>query len=393
MSAIQQRLQSANGLGTVPLYLFLITDVLNGLVSFSMPGVFSPIALGIKACIAFVIAMFTKWTSWDFALVWWLLLLMAVGLLVLDLNSDSLMLLFKVVAVIFLANLLRRYLATVASRQISFFLVVCVSVLFISSALGFFGIGYERYGGVSLGLRANGFLPAGNEMNVALVGLFWWLSAPGDPDLHAPTRRILYVLCLGMMIASYSKTTVLAAGVIMLYRATGTGWALTSAILLTPICVIALLRSSLWERWLYFYHLYSDQGVLASLTSGRFARVNEIDVDLEVILSKGAGVLTQTGGYIESDILDLLYNFGTIGLLLFLTFTLGLWSLSRGVAVISILLLGISILAGHVAYSVFAMPILACCLAMAVQRTQPLRREFRTQGLLGDGDIEPQAST
>jgi hypothetical protein len=361
------KVEGGSGWAAVPMYVLLALDVTNGLVSLFFPGVFTPVALAVKAVIALVVSWFVGWSAWDLLLVWLLMFVSFFCLALIDVNTDSLMLLVKVCSVLLLFRLVRRCADLADQRGIASFMLVGFSVLALSSVLGLFGIGYDRYLDIAVGLRSNGFLPAGNEMNVALVAIFWWLSEPGYIGLSQRTRWLLYWLCLLMMVASFSKTTVLAAAIVIVYRSARTRWGPMFAVMLLPLSMYILVKSSLWERWEYFYHQYADQGFLSAVTAVRMARVTGIEIEAEALLTRGAGVLVNTGGYIESDPLDMLYNFGIAGLTLYVLFVAIIWRLSTHRMLPVALILAISVLAGHVIYSVFAVPFIVCSL-VAVNR-------------------------
>lgn len=346
----------------VPLYLLLATDIANGITSLGAPGVFGTPALAIKIVIALYLSSRVHWTLSSLAEVGSVALCFFAYLVALPTGPDATALMLKTGAVIVLLDLLRRYLMLLPQRSVILFVRTALVVIAASLMLGLLGVGHDRYGDSAALLQANGFLPAGNEINVALVGLFWWLSARRHSGHRSTVDSAFYWLCLVLMVLSTSKTTIVGAAITILYflRQHKTSVLIIAAA--APIAIYLLMSSQVWERWAYFYDIYADQGTLSALTSGRFGRIDEFGVELLALLINGVGVLANSAGYIESDPVDLLFNFGVIGLLLYALFGVGIWRACRGLLTPWLLVMATSLLAGHVVYSVFAAPILSCAL-------------------------------
>lgn len=339
------------------LYLFLLLDVVNGVSALAAPGAFATAALGLKAVLAVYLAARVRWHA---GTVLQLALLLACVLAYaawLETGAEATSLLLKCVSVVLLLTLLSSFVERLSTAAIERYLRATLIVIALSLALGLLGIGHDRYADDEALLRANGFLLAGNEINLALVGLFWWLAAkrrarPGSLDAG------LYWLCLALMVLSTSKTTIMAALVTVAYFSRGRWSSLLLLAAAAPVAALLLLRSQIWERWVYFYGFYADEGLLSALTSGRFGRTDALTDQVADFPLTGFGVLANGGGYIESDPLDLLFNFGAVGVLLYLLYALALWRGTRAALVPWLLVLAASVLAGHVVYSVFATPVL-----------------------------------
>jgi hypothetical protein len=188
------------------------------------------------------------------------------------------------------------------------------------------------------------------------------------------------------MLLSTSKTTIAGAAITVLYFLRRHKLSILVVAAAAPIAITLLTSSQVWERWAYFYDFYADQGTLSALTSGRFGRIDEFGIELLALLLKGGGVLASGAGYIESDPIDLLFNFGVIGLLLYAMFGIEIWRACRGSITPWLLIMATSLLAGHVVYSVFAAPILSLALRIhapaqpsPVPRRQRTRRAMRTE--------------
>ena len=129
---------------------------------------------------------------------------------------------------------------------------------------------------------------------------------------------------------------------------------------------------------MYFFYFYAEEGILSALTGGRFGRTDALTDQVAAFPLTGFGVLANGGGYIESDPLDLLFNFGAVGMLLYLLYAAALWQSTLGAVVPWLLVMAASVLAGHVVYSVFAAPILLCAFHVARRVTTPAHGRLRS---------------
>jgi hypothetical protein len=167
------------------------------------------------------------------------------------------------------------------------------------------------------------------------------------------------------MVVSGSKTTIAGALVtVLVFSRLKVGTLIVAAVTIA-VASWLVLNSSIWDRWAFFFDIYSDKGVLSALTSGRFSRPLDLFENWSEVPWTGLGIFAVGWGYIESDPLDLVMNFGVFGALLFAVFASALFR-SRGASWVPwLLVIGASILAGHVVYSVFAAPILMAALEAA----------------------------
>jgi len=320
---------------------------------------FSGAALAIKASIAVGTALCCQWT---FASLSWLVVTAtSVGWIfaALDGNASSQSLALKVGSVITLLVLLSQYWRSRSPVALHTYLTVALGTIATSLLVGLAGIGHDRYLDIQgIGLRYNGFIVAGNEANIALVGIFWWLAAQRQREHSVTPYTFLYWLCFGLMVVSQSKTTIIGAAITILYFHRLRITSILALVTIVPFLLYLFLTSAIWARWVFFYNVFADQGTLSALTGGRFSRIGDINIDFETLLAEGASILASGGGYIESDPLDLLFNFGVTGLTLYFVFALKLYAVCRPRLTSWLLVMFASIFAGHVVYSLFAAPIL-----------------------------------
>lgn len=370
---------SAHGAAPValPLYLFLVLDIVNGISALAFPGAFAAAALVLKAALAVYLSARVRWNVQPFVQIVLVLVCVLSYAALLETGAEATSLLLKSASVVMLLALLTRFVDRLPTPTVERYLRSCLLVIALSLGLGFLGIGHDRYGDDEALLRANGFLPAGNEINLALVGLFWWLAAKRKARPNG-LDAALYWLCLALMIMSTSKTTIVAALVTVAFFSRGRRHSLALLAVTLPAAVILLLRSQIWERWVYFFYFYAEEGILSALTGGRFGRTDALTDQVAAFPLTGFGVLANGGGYIESDPLDLLFNFGAVGMLLYLLYAAALWQSTRGAVVPWLLVMAASVLAGHVVYSVFAAPILLCAFHVARRVTIPAHGRLRS---------------
>lgn len=341
-----------------PFFLLLVIDCFNGVFAMVTEGPATLLALVLKLFVAIYLAWRVVWTQRLAVLMLVVAAVLIIGLGVVELERESLLLFVKSAASLVLVALLQRYAKAVKPAELHRFLHTALVVIASSLLLGFLGIGHERYGNGEALLPANGFLPAGNEINIALIGIFWWLTARRSNGLREIKETVLYGICIALLVASSSKTTIVGALIIALYY---TRLRLSTTLLISVVLAVGvwlLLNSGIWERWTFFFFLYLDEGLLSALTNGRFGRLEDWITNWAELPWFGIGVLALGGGYIESDPLDLVMNFGLLGALLFMLWVRIVWVLCHARWVPWLLLVGISTLAGHVIYSIFAAPLL-----------------------------------
>jgi hypothetical protein len=364
-----------------PFFALLAIDVFNGVFALVAEGPATLVALMLKLLVLVYLAWTVVWTRRLAALVLVVTALLVAYLGLVELERESLLLFAKSAATLVLASLLHRYAKAVEPTAFTRFLRTVLLVIASSLLLGLLGVGHERYGDSEALLPANGFLPAGNEINVALIGLFWWLSARRRTGLRELKETVFYGLCIFLLVLSGSKTTIAGALVVALYYAKlRPGMALLTTAALA-VGAWLLVNSAIWERWAYFFFFYLDEGLLSALTSGRFGRLDDWIANWRDLPWLGIGVLAGGGGYIESDPLDLVLNFGLLGALLFLLWTRFIWVLCQARWVPWLLLVGASTLAGHVVYSVFAAPLLVASFTAHPERRQAGPRHVRPRAL------------
>lgn len=341
-----------------PFFLLLVIDCFNGVFAMVTEEPATLLALVLKLSVAIYLAWSVVWTRRLAGLMLVVAALLLVGLSVVEFERESLLLFVKSAASLVLMALLQRYAKAVKPAALHRFLHAALIIIASSLLLGLSGIGHERYGDDEALLPANGFLPAGNEINIALIGIFWWLTARRSTGLREIKETVLYGICIALLVVSSSKTTIVGALIIALYY---TRLRLSTTLLISVVLAVGvwlLLNSGIWERWSYFFFLYLDEGLLSALTNGRFGRLEDWITNWADLPWFGIGVLALGGGYIESDPLDLVMNFGLLGALLFILWVRVAWVLCHARWVPWLLLVGISTLAGHVIYSIFAAPLL-----------------------------------
>jgi hypothetical protein len=366
---------AVRSLPVTPFFALLAIDIFNGAFALVAEGPATQAALVLKLLVLVYLAWTILWTPRLAAMVLAVTALLVACLGLVELERESLLLFVKSAATLVLAALLQRYAKAVEPAAFTRFLRAVLLVIASSLLLGLLGVGHERYGDSEALLSANGFLPAGNEINIALIGIFWWLSARRRAGYRELDETVLYGLCIALLVLSSSKTTIAGALVIALYHARLRFGSVMVIGLALAAGVWLLVNSGIWERWTYFYHFYLDEGVLSALTNGRFGRVEDFVTNWRDLPWLGVGVLASGGGYIESDPLDLLLNFGLLGALLFALWARVLWVVCQSRWVPWLLILGASALAGHVIYSVFAAPLLAAAFTARPERpgTTPRR--------------------
>ena len=349
-----------------PLFLLLATDVANGCLALVTGEPATAMALVVKAGVAAWLALHVRWSG---TVLFALLLPLCCGLAYLALRPDAMrasqmesnLLLAKTAGSTLLLALVAAHVRELSPRDVARYLQVVLGVMALSLALGVAGIGHDRYGDDEAFLSANGFMPAGNELNIALVGLFWWLSNRKSAGLASSLDQALYWVCLMLMVVSGSKTTIAGAALCALWFQRGHPLRLLAGLLVAMIAWRVMVATGALDRWLFFFGVHLEQGLLSALTGGRFARAADALDTLHLLPPQGIAFMA-TNGYVESDPLDLLLNFGWAGVGLAAAYSMVLWKASGGQALPWLLLLAGSTLAGHVTYSVFAAPVLAAAL-------------------------------
>jgi hypothetical protein len=346
----------------LPLYLLLAIDAANGTLSLWSGAPFTPVALALKAVIAAYLCSVISWTPRMVAELLAVAFCLAAYGAVMPHSLASTVFIAKVAAVVALLAILPRYLEGVPPGRLLQFLRVAFASVALSLLLGLAGLGHDRYGDDDSFLRANGFFAAGNELNIALVAFFWWLSMRLKAADHSTIDTLLYGLCLALMVISGSKTTLVGMVVVGLYfmRRNTTSVLLLAGMLAAAAYLVMALQ--FWERWTFFFNAYADDGVLAGLTGGRFSRPLQLFEEWSELPWTGLAIFAVGWGYVESDPVDLVMNFGLFGALLFALFASILFRTRGRSMLLCMLLLAASVLAGHVVYSVFAVPFIASVL-------------------------------
>ena len=367
------RPSNASRASALPLHLFLGIDILNGTLSIWSGAPFTPVALAAKALLALYLCTAVDWTTRMLSDMCIVAACLASYALIGPHSAASALLLVKTAAVILLIEVLPPYLVRVPPAALAGFLRTAFCAIALSLLLGALGLGHERYNDGESVLRANGFFAAGNEVNVALVGLFWWLSSVRRWPRRNSGDTTLYWACLLLMLVSSSKTTILGAMVTLLLHARLRPASLLGVAVLMAAAAWLVVHSPIWDRWAFFFEIYADDGILSGLTNGRFSRPLDLFEDWREVPWTGLGILAAGWGYVESDPLDLLLNFGLAGALLFGVFAAGLARCKGRSMVPWLLVVAASVVAGHVVYSVFAMPVLVAAMAAADARRGPGR--------------------
>jgi hypothetical protein len=349
-----------------PLLLLLATDIANGCVALVTGEPATAAALVVKAGVAAWLAVQVRWSG---TLVLAVLLPLVCGLAYLGLRPDALrasqlesnLLLAKTAGSTWLLALAAAHVRELSPQDLARYLRTVLCVIALSLALGVAGIGHDRYGDDEAFLSANGFMPAGNELNIALLALFWWLSDRKAAGLASSLDRALYWLCLALMVVSGSKTTIVGAALCALWFQRRHPMRMLAALVVAVIAWRVMLATGALDRWLFFFGVHLEQGLLSALTGGRFGRAADALDALHLLPPQGSAFMA-TNGYVESDPLDLLLNFGWAGIGLAVAFAGVLWKAAGGRMLPWLLVLAGSTLAGHVTYSVFAAPVLAAAL-------------------------------
>ncbi len=349
-----------------PLLLLLATDVANGCVALVTGEPATAAALVVKAAVALWLAVQVRWSG---TLALALLLPLACAAAYLGLRPDALrasqletnLLLAKTAGTTLLLALAAAHVRALPPQDVARYLRLVLLVMAASLALGVAGIGHDRYGDDEAFLSANGFMPAGNELNLALVALFWWLCSRRATGLASGLDKALFWLCLGLLVVSGSKTTIGGAALCALWFQRSHPLRLLLALLVAVVAWRVLMATGALDRWIFFFGVHLEQGLLSALTGGRFGRAADAVDALHLLPPQGSAFMASQG-YVESDPLDLLLNFGWAGVVLMLTFAGVLWKVAGGQALPWLIVLAASVLAGHVVYSVFAAPVLAAAL-------------------------------
>lgn len=369
----------ARALPVTPFFVLLTIDSFNGVFAMVSEGPATLLVLILKLFVIIYLAWSVAWNQRLAALMLVVSALLVALLCLFELDSESLLLFVKSAAWLVLVALLQRYARAVKPEALCHFLHSALIVIASSLMLGLLGIGHERYGNGEAFLPANGFLPAGNEINIALISIFCWLTARRSTGLREIKETVLYGICIALLVVSSSKTTIFGALIIALYY---TRLRFTTTLLISVLLAVGvwlLLNSGIWERWSYFFFLYLDEGLLSALTNGRFGRLEDWITNWVDLPWLGVGVLALGGGYIESDPLDLVMNFGLLGALLFIVWLRVVWVLCHARLIPWLLLVGISAFAGHVIYSIFAAPLLVAAFTSpaVVRRAEPRNVNMR----------------
>jgi hypothetical protein len=272
------------------------------------------------------------------------------------------------------------------ASKINKIVIVNSGVLLTNIYLGLFGIGFGSYGETEGGemLGSKGFLYAGNEVSITLVALFALLIFLYGNLLKTHITRSIIVLALFFFasISLLSKTSMIGFVLVTLFAIYNYLTFKNRVTLAVFFALFLALTSALWfpilnvaiERWQYFYEIVPDPW--AFITSGRSERavdfyswINDYDEAFSVFI--GQGHLGDASKFsFENDLLDLIMKAGLSGL--FIYFSWFAWVgngikdylllrrvESKFTVYMLLMILVISIFAGHVIYSAMLAPFVA----------------------------------
>ena len=290
--------------------------------------------------------------------------------------------------------------------RIFLFARVCFAVLAANIILGTLGVGYSAYSAEDMTLGAKGFIYAGNELGLALVlsgsivmqellekdRFGWFLGFSAVFLLLAALTAIKAAIGAALLIfLAYPCITLLSRRrgdlvprrVLLL-----TVLVLVTAPLVTAAAIYFVLHFvGLWDR---VEHFMSQYGLLTVLFSQRDLRA-EVAVNLFVhhydiiaqLFGTGVGWIKEHGvsANIEMDPMDFLLRYGIVGALGAYALLLSVLAMSVRAAardvrrlysvVVQIIVIGISIFAGHVLYSAMSAPLLAAVMAAGLVGLRP----------------------
>ncbi|MFG6486782.1 O-antigen ligase family protein [Roseateles sp. BYS78W] len=282
-------------------------------------------------------------------------------------------------------------------RRLHCILGLNAAVLLINLSLGLFGIGFGNYGETEDGelLGSKGFFYAGNEVSATLVAVFALVIFAGRAKFQRRQSLLLATVAVFFIasLVSLSKTSLLGFLLILLFviqaylsRATKIKFTalLTVSVLATSPWWIPVLQTSI-DRWEFMWERSPD--FITFITSGRADRIDRYvdwlygtDTPWHLLFGEGQSIGELAASF-ENDLLDLTYNAGLLGLLVY-----GIWFgwMLRGVTVrwsegrregsftayILAMFLLLSMFAGHVMYSATLAPFVAL-LALSSARTFP----------------------
>lgn len=251
-------------------------------------------------------------------------------------------------------------------------------VLLVNLYLYFFGVGYSNYGTSSGSedtmLGGTGFLYAGNEVGVTLIILF------GMSILFLSKKSIWHVLIVALLfiaggIAVMSKTAIFGA-IISLFLYFISRFSLKKVLRLLPVILGGLLvmgsvfsyyLQMAFGRWSFFIQEYGFNYLLGGKKRIDFLGNYFNDIkETPALFFIGKG----WGGEIENNLFDLLEAFGVSGLLIFAFWlSIGAFLIHKALknndvylvfsGRLFLLLIIISVMAGHVIQSAMAAPFLA----------------------------------
>jgi hypothetical protein len=289
----------------------------------------------------------------------------------------------------------------------------CFLVLAINIVMGSLGFGYTAYSGSGLSIGSKGFIFAGNELGLAL----FLSGALVLLDLLVRERYKSYVAVslLWVALSILSAVKVAAGTALMLsllfpvirFYASIRGWLVNRRLFGLTLLVLTmgpfvafgavsylLFQVGLWERISFFLArvdwitvMMSERNIRAEAALAHFA--NNYSVP-EQLLGRGLDwmVLSGTAIDVEMDPIDFLMRYGLIGALIPYMFFLSVlyagialnrqMPIWREIAVVIILILVISVLAGHVLSSGTAAPLIGAVLAVALAHPT----EFCRRGLI-----------
>ncbi len=302
---------------------------------------------------------------------------------------------------VFVVYFLRNIKSDPSGSRVFLFAKICFFVLAANIILGTFGFGYSSYGEGEMTLGAKGYIYAGNELALALVlsgalvmqeliekdklGLFVGFSMvllllASLTAIKAGIAAVLILFLSYPCVALVSKRQGQFVPLRMLI--------LTVLVLATAPIVLAaaiyfvLYFVGLWARVEYFVSHY---GILTVLLSQRDLRAEvAIDIflhDYSVIMQLFGSGINWLGEYrvtanVEMDPLDFLLRYGLVGVsgaygLLGVVLVLSIREAARDArrmysVICQVIVIGVSVFAGHVLYSAMAAPLLAAVMAVGL---------------------------
>ena len=272
-------------------------------------------------------------------------------------------------------------------QKINNIIIINAVVLLTNLLLGLFGVGFGNYGVGKVNddtLGSKGFLYAGNEASitlVALLGLFIFLNR-NFLKKHIYCFVVTLLVFFVASISSLSKTSILGFILVTFYSIYNYLIFRDKIKIIIIFALFLLATSVLWfpmldiaiERWQFFYEVSPD--FWSFITSKRSERVEDLfawisdDVSIFSVFI-GQGHLGDDSKFsFENDLLDLIVKAGLSGVFIYSIWFVLVWNTIKGYLIsrsedakfsiyMLVIILLISIVAGHVMYSVMLAPFFA----------------------------------